>query len=125
MATITEELRAVYRDEKEESTTLERFCLMRRGEARDELKRLIRDGEFERAFDLVKKNTYAALYVVRDKRLASIEGKGWILGLQAVLFQVPAKWHVIRYPHSDVAKLRVNPERSKWMYSIVEQARRA
>jgi len=90
MATITEELRAVYRDEKEESTTLERFCLMRRGEARDELKRLIRDGEFERAFDLVKKNTYAALYVVRDKRLASIEGKGWILGLQAVLFQVPA-----------------------------------
>ena len=112
-----------YKDEREESIILERFSKMQKRAARDALKRFIREGQTEMAFDLVYKNRYAALYVVNDKELASIEGKGWNLGLHAVLFQSLAKEYIRRHPHSDVARLRVDSERSKWAYSIIEQAR--
>jgi hypothetical protein len=115
----------VYRSEKEESETLERFRLMRRGEAREALKAFLRNGQVDMAFDLVYKNPYAARYVVADKELASIEGKNWTLGHHAVWAQLPARLYILERPHSDVARLRVNPKKSKWLYSIIEQARRA
>ena len=126
MATATKTAESPYRDEQEESRTLERFHKMPKKEAEGTLRQLVRDGEIERAFDLVYKNPHAALCAVGDKELASIAGKGLgLLGHHAVLFQAPARWYVMEHPHSDVARLRVNPANSKWMYSVLEQARRA
>ncbi len=115
-----------YADEVEERETLERFRSMDDTTAEDELNRLLRTGEIDRAFDLVCKNQHAARRVLQCEGLASVEGKGWILGLHAVHFHQEMQLYIISNRNnplnSAVARLRVDPSKSKWGYSALKQA---